>query len=212
MINALQIIDHFYPVESPLKTLLLKHSMQVRDKALAILDNCQEETRVRIDRETVVIGALLHDIGIRECDAPSIECHGKQNYIAHGTIGAEMLRRYGSEQGVDLEAFARICERHTGSGLTALFKAVISGSGYYQITHRELLKVLPIQFWFGLSKNDKGIYEQGCTTGPLLEKFCKNSVYAEYENRGHFWVELDDVAPGSGRVFLEWLDKVLKEE
>ena len=119
MINALQIIDHFYPVESPLKTLLLKHSMQVRDKALAILDNCQEETRVRIDRETVVIGALLHDIGIRECDAPSIECHGKQNYIAHGTIGAEMLRRYGSEQGMDLEAFARICERHTGSGLTA---------------------------------------------------------------------------------------------
>lgn len=93
-----------------------------------------------------------------------------------------------------------------------LFKAVISGSGYYQITHRELLKVLPIQFWFGLSKNDKGIYEQGCTTGPLLEKFCKNSVYAEYEKRGHFWVELDDVAPGSGRVFLEWLDKVLKEE
>lgn len=93
-----------------------------------------------------------------------------------------------------------------------LFKAVISGSGYYQVTFKELLKILPIQFWFGLSKNDKGIYEQGCTTGPLLAKFCRNSVYAEYENRGHFWVELNDVAPGTGEVFLEWLDKVLNEK
>lgn len=93
-----------------------------------------------------------------------------------------------------------------------LFKAVISGSGYYQITYRELLKVLPIQFWFGISRNDKGIYEQGCTTGPLLQKYCRNSVYAEYEKRGHFWVEPKDVAPGSGEVFLEWLDKVLNEK
>ena len=119
MINALQIIDHFYPVESPLKTLLLKHSRQVKDKAMAILDNCKQDTRIRIDRETVAIGALLHDIGIRECDAPSIKCYGTQNYIAHGTIGAEMLRQYGSEHALDLEVFARICERHTGSGLTA---------------------------------------------------------------------------------------------
>ena len=30
-----------------------------------------------------------------------------------------MLREYGAANGVDLEAFARICERHTGSGITA---------------------------------------------------------------------------------------------
>ena len=31
-----------------------------------------------------------------------------------------MLRNYGSENGVDLEIYARIAERHTGSGLTAM--------------------------------------------------------------------------------------------
>ena len=30
-----------------------------------------------------------------------------------------MLRSYGAEYGVNLEKYARICERHTGSGLTA---------------------------------------------------------------------------------------------
>jgi uncharacterized protein len=30
-----------------------------------------------------------------------------------------MLRQYGKTYGIDLEPFARICERHTGSGLTA---------------------------------------------------------------------------------------------
>lgn len=30
-----------------------------------------------------------------------------------------MLRAYGKEYMLDLECFARICERHTGSGLTA---------------------------------------------------------------------------------------------
>ena len=30
-----------------------------------------------------------------------------------------MLRLYGTEHGLDLEKYARICERHTGTGLTA---------------------------------------------------------------------------------------------
>ena len=30
-----------------------------------------------------------------------------------------MLRRYAAEHGIDLESCARICERHTGSGITA---------------------------------------------------------------------------------------------
>lgn len=93
-----------------------------------------------------------------------------------------------------------------------LFRAVISGSGYYQITVPELLKVLPIQFYFGISKNDKGIYEQGWKTGKLLARYCRNSVYAEYESRGHFWVEPDDVAPGSGIKFLDWLDQVVNSQ
>ena len=118
MINALQIIDHFYPEESALKTLLLKHSTQVKEKALEILSH-NPDLSAQMDIDTVINGALLHDIGIGECYAPDILCLGHRHYIAHGIIGAEMLREYSRQLGIDLEAFARICERHTGSGLTA---------------------------------------------------------------------------------------------
>lgn len=115
MTDPLSIIDHFYGNEEELRQLLLKHSEQVRDKALQILDSCELE----LDREKIIAGALLHDIGILRCHAPGILCHGEQPYITHGVTGAEMLRQYGRENGMDLEDFARICERHTGSGLTA---------------------------------------------------------------------------------------------
>ena len=56
--------------------------------------------------------AMLHDIGIIRCNAPGIHCHGTEPYICHGRIGAEMLR------GEGLPRHARVCERHTGAGLT----------------------------------------------------------------------------------------------
>ena len=62
---------------------------------------------------------MLHDIGIGACDAPDIHCFGKEHYIRHGITGCQMLRNYGAEHHMDLEAYARICEKHTGSGLTA---------------------------------------------------------------------------------------------
>ena len=71
-----------------------------------------------VDRRLVENGAMLHDIGIMQCHAPKILCNGQRPYIAHGICGAEMLRRYGAQEGLDLEAYARICERHTGSGIT----------------------------------------------------------------------------------------------
>ena len=103
-IDSLEIIRYFYPEETPLRRLLLKHSAQVRDKALAILAQAAPE----LDSRLVAAGAMLHDIGILHCRAPKILCVGTEPYIAHGVIGARMLREY-----------ARICERHTGSGLTA---------------------------------------------------------------------------------------------
>ena len=42
-----------------------------------------------------------------------------------------------------------------------MFKAVISGSGYYQPSAREVSRVLPVCFYWKISKYDKGIYEQG---------------------------------------------------
>ena len=115
-IEAMAIIEHFYPEESPLRQLLLKHSMQVCDKALAIADKAPD---IAVDCQVVTAGALLHDIGIKFCHAPSIYCHGELDYILHGSCGGNMLRKYGVEKGLDLEKYARICERHTGSGITA---------------------------------------------------------------------------------------------
>ena len=115
MDSAFSIIEHFYPEDTPFRRLLIKHSEQVRDKALQILEASPDDVSKAIDRNVVISGALLHDIGIGECHAPSILCMGTKPYIAHGIIGAEMLR------GLDatLEPYARICERHTGAGLSA---------------------------------------------------------------------------------------------
>ena len=105
------IILHFYPEDTPLRQCLLRHSTQVREKALALLRNAPGSC----DPEIVVNGAMLHDIGIRLCHAPEIFCTGDEPYIRHGLLGAELLRAYDPA----LEVYARICERHTGAGLTA---------------------------------------------------------------------------------------------
>lgn len=116
--DANAVIEFFYPEDTALRRMLLKHSGQVRDKALTILERCGG-TEWDIDPKLVEDGAMLHDIGILKCHAPKILCEGTEPYIAHGIIGARMLREFGQRQGCDMEVYARICERHTGSGLTA---------------------------------------------------------------------------------------------
>lgn len=115
--NASDLLRHFYPEDTPLRRLLILHSTQVRDKALQILSN-PKCASLGINVQLVNDGAILHDIGIVECDAPGILCNGASPYLLHGVIGAKMLRKYGAEHGVDMEPYARICERHTGAGLT----------------------------------------------------------------------------------------------
>ena len=116
--DALNILYHFYPEDTPLRQLLLKHSTQVRDKALAIRRAAGRKGE-NADPGLVAAGALLHDIGIGHCHAPKILCTGTEDYMRHGIIGARLLRGYGAEMGENYEPYARICERHTGSGLTA---------------------------------------------------------------------------------------------
>ncbi|MDE5653261.1 MAG: HD domain-containing protein [Muribaculaceae bacterium] len=108
------LIGKFYPAEPELRQLLLTHSMCVAQKAIRIaesLKSCRPD--VEPDMLFIARAALLHDIGIANCDAPDIHCHGQLPYICHGVEGARML----AEEG--LFAYARVCERHTGSGLTA---------------------------------------------------------------------------------------------
>lgn len=111
------IIDYYYPGDSSLRRLLMQHSLQVRAKALAILGH-PAGLSLGLDPDQVAAAALLHDIGVGECHAPAILCTGEAPYIAHGVIGARMLREYGERHGLDLEVYARVCERHTGSGLS----------------------------------------------------------------------------------------------
>lgn len=106
-----EIIERFYFRTPELRRVLLKHSMQVRDKALQLCENAPLE----LDLQLVSDGSMLHDIGIIKCHAPDIFCPGELPYIAHGIAGARMLRALPG----DMERLARICERHTGSGLTA---------------------------------------------------------------------------------------------
>ena len=110
MTDCMEIIDFFYR-DAPSRELLLIHSRQVREKALRIAKSFPDA-----DRKLVADGAMLHDIGIVFCDAPSIGCFGDEPYLLHGILGAENLRAMRFD---DLEKIARICERHTGSGLTA---------------------------------------------------------------------------------------------
>ena len=108
-----KIIDYYYPEDDELRRLLLVHSRAVADKALRI---CRQQPEMNLNRDFVEAAAMLHDIGIMKCDAPGIYCHGTEPYIRHGIMGAEMLRLL--EPSGALEPFARVCQRHTGAGIT----------------------------------------------------------------------------------------------
>lgn len=107
--DYLSLIYKYYPEDNALRRLLLKHSRQVADRCLAIVKKHQE---LPVDVQFLEEAAMLHDIGIFRCHAPSIFCEGTEPYIRHGVIGGELLRQEG------LERHARVCERHTGTGLT----------------------------------------------------------------------------------------------
>ncbi len=104
-----KIIDKYYPEANKLRDIFLTHSTLVTRRALKI---CDTHPELHLDRGFVEEAAMLHDIGIFRCDAPGICCLGSEPYICHGIIGAELLRAEGYLR------HARVCERHTGAGLT----------------------------------------------------------------------------------------------
>ncbi len=108
--QAIDIIYKYYPTDDALRRLLLRHSRQVADRALSV---ARKHPELQLDTEFLERAAMLHDIGVFLTDAPGIHCHGTQPYLLHGRLGAELLRSEG------LEREARVCERHTGTGLTA---------------------------------------------------------------------------------------------
>jgi len=75
-----------------------RHSINVANKALRIANKIK---KVKVDKNLVEIGALLHDIG-----------RSKTHGFKHALIGGKILREHGLP-----EALARICETHILGGL-----------------------------------------------------------------------------------------------
>lgn len=124
----LDLIDKYYPDDNELKHLLLKHSKSVADKALSIADRHPE---LNLDKNFLYEASMLHDIGIFMTDAPDICCYGTEPYIAHGYLGADLVRKEGFPR------HALVCERHTGAGLS--LKEIIDRK--LPVPHREMLPV-----------------------------------------------------------------------
>lgn len=126
--NALALIDKYYPEENELKHILLTHSRSVADKALAL---ARLHPELKLDLQFIEEAALLHDIGIFLTDADGIHCYGSHPYICHGYLGADLVRKEGYPR------HALVCERHTGAGLS--LKAIEERN--LPIPHREMVPV-----------------------------------------------------------------------
>lgn len=129
--------------------------------------------------------------------------------IKNKCIDKEKIVAYGFSQGAKFAAELACAEPR-------LFKAVVSGSGFYKMNFWEIVSVLPIRFYWANSEDDKGIFEQGMPTGRRVARFCKDSRYVQYQTRHHFYVELKDKTgrlnkDGSDETFMDWLCSVVNE-
>ena len=109
--NPEELIHRYYAQQPELESILLTHSRQVAARALHV---CDRHPELRLSRPFLYESAMLHDIGILRCNAPSIQCFGTEPYLRHGVLGGQILRAEG------LPLHARVAERHTGAGLPGL--------------------------------------------------------------------------------------------
>ena len=107
--NPIDIISKYYDVDSDAYRILVCHSNSVADKALQIAG---QHSEMNLDIDFIREAAMLHDVGVFLCNAPEIGCFGDAEYICHGFLGAELMRKEGYPR------HAHVCERHTGTGIT----------------------------------------------------------------------------------------------
>ena len=113
MIDCLSIIQRYYTPGNDDYRVLVLHSRQVADLAVKLGQRLIDKGEP-VDLEFVEEAAMLHDIGMCRTDAPGIHCYGTEPYIRHGILGRQMLDAIG------LFRHGRVCERHTGAGITAV--------------------------------------------------------------------------------------------
>lgn len=126
--NPLDIYSKYYTSGSDAYRILYTHSRSVADKALSLAGKHPE---MKLDLTFIEEAALLHDIGVFLCNAPGIDCHGEADYICHGYLGADLLRKEG------LERHALVCERHTGAGIT--LKEIVERN--MPLPHRDMVPI-----------------------------------------------------------------------
>jgi uncharacterized protein len=107
--DVLNVINKYYKEGSKARYFFFTHVVKVTELALLIADL---NPHLAINRDLVIRGSMLHDIGIIKTNAPEIGCKGKYPYICHTYLGRNMLEKEGM-----LEV-ALFCERHIGVGLT----------------------------------------------------------------------------------------------
>ncbi|MDR0538365.1 MAG: phosphohydrolase [Tannerellaceae bacterium] len=107
--DSLEIINRHYSNNPKAKELVIEHGRDVARKALDII--CRRPD-LCVDPIFIKHAAVIHDIGIIFCNAPEFYCFGEANYICHGYLGSQVVSREG------FPAYALICERHTGTGIT----------------------------------------------------------------------------------------------
>ena len=112
MLDCLSIIQRYYTPGNDDYRVLVSHSRQVANLAVALSQRLIDNG-TPIDIEFVEEASMLHDIGMCRTDAPGIYCYGSKPYILHGIEGRRMLDSIG------LFRHGRVCERHTGAGITA---------------------------------------------------------------------------------------------
>ncbi|ELP92750.1 hypothetical protein EIN_371620 [Entamoeba invadens IP1] len=109
-VDYITILNKVYKDNAEAKAILLSHGESIYRLAEEI---SKKHPEYNVNLQFVKEAAYLHDIGIKFVSAPALHCNGTEKYILHGPLGADLLRT------MNLEALARVAERHTGTGLTA---------------------------------------------------------------------------------------------
>ena len=149
--DALAIINKYYPEDNELKHILLTHSRSVADKALWIAGKHPE---LNLDKQFLEEAAMLHDIGIFMTDADGICCFGSYSYICHGYLGADLMRKEGFPR------HALVCERHTGAGIS--LQSIIDQQ--LPVPHRDMVQFIIFRIIF--------INDSKCVHSQLNSYFC----------------------------------------
>lgn len=163
-------------ITRPVFEIIVMHGTMVANKALGGAAKVKE---LNPDLQFIYEAGVMHDIGIIFTHAPDIDCFGKAPYIQHGILGAEFLRSHG------LEKFARVCERHVGTGITT------------QDIEKQNLK---------LPKKDlipETIEEQLiCWADKFFSK--NENVFYKQKSVEEVLRELSAIDPSKSQKFLEW--------